>query len=403
MGAFCSQSQSYSAGSTAIFSVKYTADRGAFKEDDTVFVSVPTEVASKVRFSVDPLHFSSVTDKGDGMWELVFGANASAALAGSFSMHITTAEVTTQTSAPVTVGSASKNLIVIPKGSASGVGTYTDAIMKDANDGNVSYGGYDYSKGVGDDAAQIGVYDSTKDTNIGYRLFVNNKRATMDHITVVDTLPDGMTFDRTKGIEVTDSSGKTVDASLYSVSISGQELTFSYPGTLGDSLAISYWVDALGGTNIKYTNHAEIYYQSGGTAYREHRNYVLQGNDYNAACGEKSVGKTVDGAAPKDGQVFTFPLCDEQGNVLQEKTNDGQTVTFDKIAHSEDDLGADGSDASRHYTVKDTVDLPKTDDSPWTLVAGAVLAGSAALTIAMATLRRRGTETSEKKRSRARS
>lgn len=391
MGAFCSQSQSHSAGSTAIFSVKYTADRGAFKEGDTVFMSVPTEVASKVRFSVDPLHFSSVTDKGDGMWELVFGANASAALAGSFSMHITTAEVTTQTSAPVTVGSA------------SGVGTYTDAIMKDANDGNVSYGGYDYSEGVGDDAAQIGVYDSTKDTNIGYRVFVNNKRATMDHITVVDTLPDGMTFDRTKGIEVTDSSGKVVDASLYSVSISGQELTFSYPGTLGDSLAISYWVDALGGTNIKYTNHAEIYYQSGGTAYQEHRNYVLQGNDYNTACGEKSVDKTVDGAAPKDGQVFTFPLCDEQGNVLQEKTNDGQTVTFDKIAYSEDDSGADGSDASRHYTVKDTVDLPRTDDSPWALVAGAVLAGSAALTIAMATLRRRGTETSEKKRSRARS
>lgn len=290
MGAFCSQSQSYSAGSTAIFSVKYTFDRGAFKGGDTVFVSVPTEVASKVRFSVDPLHFSSVTDKGDGMWELVFGANASAALAGSFSMHTTTAEVTTQTSAPVTVGSA------------SGVGTYTDAIMKDANDGNVSYGGYDYSEGVGDDAAQIGVYDSTKGTNIGYRLFVNNKRATMDHITAVDTLPDGMTFDRTKGIEVTDSSGKVVDASLYSVSISGQELTFSCPGTLGDSLAISYWVDALGGTNIKYTNHAEIYYQSGGTAYQEHRNCVLQGNDCNAACGEKSVDKTVDGAAPKDGQ-----------------------------------------------------------------------------------------------------
>lgn len=176
-------------------------------------MSVPTKVASKVRFSVAPLHFSSVTDKGDGMWELVFGANASAALAGSFSMHITTAEVTTQTSAPV----------------------------------------------------------------------------------------------------------------------------------------------------------------------------------------------TVDGAAPKDGQVFTFLLCDEQGNVLQEKTNDGQTVTFDKIVYSEDDLGADGSDASRHYTVKGTVDLPKTDDSPRALVAGAVLAGSAALAIAMATLRRRGTETSEKKRSRARS
>lgn len=463
-----SNMESYSAGSTAVFSVRYTIDRGAFKEGDTVSVGVPKEVASKVRFSVDPLHFSSATDNGDGTWKLTFGPNASVALAGSFSMYITTAEVTTQTTAPVTVGGASKDLIVIPKGSAAGVGTYTDAIMKDANDGDVSYGGYDYSEGVGDDAAQIGVYDSTKDANIGYRLFVNNKRATMDHITVVDTLPDGMTFDRTKDILVTDSSGKTVDPSLYTMSISGQELTFSYPGTLGDSLTISYWVDAQGGTNIKYTNRAEIYYQSGGTAYQEHRNYVLQGNNYNAACGEKSVDKTVvtpdpadqmvtytikfwnsngfatdeinlddhldsnvrflyadegdkfdvsyddashsihiqntagitgneteyvsfvtdftdvpegytvtntvggnttktlkmpaaqlsatktvDGAAPKDGQTFTFQLCDEQGNVLQEKTNDGQTVAFDKIAYSEDDLSADGGDASKHYTVRE--------------------------------------------------
>ncbi len=135
-----SNMESYSAGSTAVFSVKYTVDRGVFKEGDTVSVSVPTEVASKVRFSVDPLHFSSVTDKGDGTWELTFGPNASVALAGFFSMYITTAEVTTQTTAPVTVGSASKDLTVIPKGSAIGAGTYTDAIMKDANDSDVSYG-----------------------------------------------------------------------------------------------------------------------------------------------------------------------------------------------------------------------------------------------------------------------
>lgn len=196
-----------------------------------------------------------------------------------------------------------------------------------------------------------------------------------------------------------------------------------------------------------------------------------------------SATKTVDGAAPKDGQAFTFQLCDEQGNVLQEKTNDGQTVTFDKIAYSEDDLGADGSDASKHYAVKekpasnpsytydDTVydvsvnlhkgtdsagktvmtatpsyskggavvssmafdnksntvtvtgskvwdddgnrdsrhageaasGMPKTGDGSWALVAGAVLAGCAALTIAMAALRRRGTEAAEKKRSHGRS
>lgn len=463
-----SNKDSYSAGSTAIFAVKYSIDQGAFQEGDTVTVSVPTEVASKVKFSVDPLHFSSAVDKGDGTWELTFGPNASAALAGSFSMFITTAEVTEQTTAPVTVGGDSKDLTVIPKGSAGGVGAYTDAIMKDANDAKVSYGDYDHSEGMGDAAAQIGVYDSTNDEIIGYRLFVNNKRATMDGITVVDTLPDGMSFDRTQGVRVTTPAGDALDPSLYSVSISGQNLTFSYPGTLTDTVWVYYWVNARGGTGVKYTNRAEINYRSGGTTYQEHRNYVLQGNDYNAACGEKSVdktvvssdpadqrvtytikfwnsngfdvgainltdklddhvrfayadaggkfnvvydeashsvrisntsvisgseteyvrfvvdfsdvpegytvensvggnttktlkmpsvqleaAKTVDGATPGDGQTFTFQLCDAQGNVLQEKQNDGGTVTFDRLAYSEDDLAADGSDTTMRYTVKE--------------------------------------------------
>ena len=466
--AITSNKDSYSAGSTAILAVKYTIDRGAFQEGDTVTVSIPTEVASKVRFSVDPLHFSSVADKGDGTWELTFGPNALAALAGSFSMYITTAEVTEQTTAPVTVGGGSKDLTVIPTGSAGGVGTYTDAIMKDANDDKVSYGDYDYSEGMGDDAAQIGVYDSTNDETIGYRLFVNNKRATMDDVTVVDTLPDGMGFDRTRGVRVTTPSGEELDPSLYSVSISGQDLTFSYPGTLTDTVWVYYWVNARGGTGVKYTNRAEISYRSGGTTYQEHRNYVLQGSDYNAACGEKGVDKTVvssdpadqrvtytikfwnsngfgvgeidltdeldghvrfvyadeadkfdvsydeashsvrisntsaisgseteyvrfvvdfsdvpeghtvengvggnttktlkmptvqldatktvDGAAPGSGQAFTFQLCDEQGEVLQERQNDGGTVAFDRLSYSEDDLAADGGDSTVRYTVRE--------------------------------------------------
>lgn len=463
-----SDKDTYSAGSTAIYAVKYTLDRGAFHEGDTITVNIPTEIASKVRFSVDPLHFSSAVDKGNGVWELTFGPNAATALAGSFSMYITTAAVTTQTTAQVTVGTSSKDLTVIPTGSASGVGTYTDAIMKDANDDKVSYYGYDYSEGMGDDAAQVGVYDSTSDQTIGYRLFVNDKRATMDSITVVDTLPDGMIFDRTRGVRVTDSTEKELDSSLYAVSISGQNLTFTYPGTLADTVWIYYWVTAQGGTNIKYTNHAEIAYRSDGTTYQEHRNYVLQGNNYNAACGEKSVDKTVvssdpadqlvtytikfwnsngfdvgdinltdkldshvrfvyadatdgfdiaydeashsvhvqntaaisgsqtdyvrfvvdftdvpegytvmntvggnttktlkmpsvqlsatktvDGAVPQDGQTFTIQLCDEQGNVLQEKQTVDGSATFDKISYSEDDLAADGGDATIRYTVKE--------------------------------------------------
>ena len=463
-----SNKDSYSAGSTAIYSVKYTIDQGAFKEGDTITVSVPQSIASKVKFSVDPLHFASAKDNGDGTWSLTFGSNAGVALSGSFSMYITTANVTDETTAPVTVGGASKNLTVIPTGSASGVGTYTDAIMKDASDSKVSYGDYDYSEGYGDNAAQIGVYDSTNDETIKYRLFTNDKQATMSNITVVDTLPDGMTFNRSKGVVVEDSTGATIDSSLYSVSISGQQLTFSYPGTTSQKMTVVYWVDAKGGQNIKYTNRAEISYSSQGKNYQEHRNYVLQGNNYNAACGEKSVDKTVitsgpndqmvtysikfwnnngfaagdinltdtldshvkfvyadqndkfnvtydaasnsvritntaaisgsdteyvrfvtdftdvpegytvensvggnttktlkmssvqlsaektiDGAAPADGQTFTFQLCDQQGNVLQEKQNSGSSVNFDKIYYSEDDLNADGSDSTINYTVKE--------------------------------------------------
>lgn len=65
-----SNMDSYSAGSTAIYSVRYTIDHGTLKEGDAVTVEIPKEVAEKVRFSVDPTHFSSVKDNGDGTWSL---------------------------------------------------------------------------------------------------------------------------------------------------------------------------------------------------------------------------------------------------------------------------------------------------------------------------------------------
>jgi len=375
-----SNQESYSAGSMAIFSVRYTIDQGAFQEGDTVTVSIPPEVASSVRFSVDPLHFSSVVDNGDGTWNLVFGPNATAALVGSFNMYISTANVDTQTTAPVTVGNDSKDLTVIPTGSAGGVGVYTDAIMKDAAaDPKVSYGGYDYSEGHGDDAAQIGVYESTNDEVIGYRLYINNKQATMNNITVVDTLPDGMTFDRTRGIRVTNATGDDIDPSLYSVSISGQNLTFNYPGTLTDTVWVYYWVNARGGNNIKYTNRAEIYYQSDGVTYQEHRNYVLQGNNYNAACGEKSVDKTVVSSDPADqrvtytikfwnsngfdvGEINLFDELDGNVRFLYADQADKFEISYDEVTHSVHIYNAQaitGSETEYVRFVVDFTDVPE--------------------------------------------
>ena len=71
-----SNMDSYSAGSTAIYSVRYTIDYGTLKEGDTVTAEIPKEVAEKARFSVDPTHFSSVKDNEDGTWLLTLGPNA---------------------------------------------------------------------------------------------------------------------------------------------------------------------------------------------------------------------------------------------------------------------------------------------------------------------------------------
>lgn len=70
-----SNMDSYSAGSTAIYSVRYSIDYGTLKEGDTVTVEIPKEVAEKARFSVDPTHFSSIKDNGDGDTRLKCGNN----------------------------------------------------------------------------------------------------------------------------------------------------------------------------------------------------------------------------------------------------------------------------------------------------------------------------------------
>lgn len=312
-----SNKSSYEAGSMALVSFEYTIDTGAANPGDYILVTIPTDIAKSVSITPDPRMFSGVIDMGNGVYKLVFGENAQQSLAGGFTAYVTTRDVTNETPGTITSGSGSLTIKVIPTGSAPGSGTYTDAIMKDAidNDG-VSYGGYDYSEGTGDNAAQIGIDSglATSDQALKYRVYVNQKRATMCDVTVVDTLPDGMVFDTTKTPTVTRVDyGDTLDPSSYSLSLTGNKLTFTHPGYLTEPVQITYWVVA-GHGSVKYTNRADIVYSSNGQSYQEHRNYVLQSGSYKSAYGEKSVDKTVVNNNPSDQTVtYTIKFWNNEG------------------------------------------------------------------------------------------
>lgn len=305
-----SNKSSYEAGSMALVSFEYTIETGAANPGDYILVTIPTDIAQRVSITPDPRMFSGVIDMGNGTYKLTFGEKAQQSLAGGFTAYVTTKNVTTETPGTITSGSGSLTIKVIPTGSAEGSGTYSDAIMKDAldNDG-VSYGGYDYSEGMGDNAAQIGIDSklATSDQTLKYRVYVNQKRATMYDVTVVDTLPDGMVFDTTKTPTVTRVDyGDALDPGSYSLTMTGNKLTFTHPGYLTEPVQITYWVVA-GHGSVKYTNRADIAYSSGGQNYQEHRNYVLQSGSYKSAYGEKSVDKTVVSNNPAD-QTVTYTI-----------------------------------------------------------------------------------------------
>lgn len=377
-----SNKSSYEAGAMAMVSFKYTIDTGSANPGDYILVTIPEDIAESVSITPDPRMFTSVVDMGNGTYKLIFGENAQQSLAGEFTAYITTKNVATVTPGPITSGTSSLTITVIPSGSATGTSTtYTDAIIKDASENStVSYGGYDYSEGHGDSAAQIGI-DPTLDTTdqtLKYRIYVNQKRATMDHITVVDTLPDGMEFDTTQTPTATWlDSGEAVDPNAYTLTISGNTLTFTYPGTMTTPIQINYWVTA-GHGSVKYTNRADITYTSGGQSYQEHRNYVLQSGSYKSAFGEKSVDKTVISNDPSD-QTVTYTIkfwnydgfkvgdiriddrLDPHVAFLFAEQNPKFKVTYDDATHSvhvENTAAVSGDDAEYVRFVVDFSKVP---------------------------------------------
>jgi pilin isopeptide linkage protein/uncharacterized repeat protein (TIGR01451 family) len=306
-----SQSDTWSNGVTATYSVDYTIDQGSMSEGDYVLVSIPTEIVSNVDWSVSSQHFSKVEDLGGGQYKLIFGPNAASALNGSFAVNLTMKNDTnTAQSGTIAIGSASKTMTVNPRSSSSGTsGTETRAIIKDVSDpdDDVGFGGYDSSDGQ-DNAKQIGVIKATTDGVYQYRVFVNPKKTNMSNITVNDILPGGMhfMFDSAPTVEYYESgrTAETVDSSLYQITRAGDKLTFTYPGELNRCIQIDYKVSVDDTKNAKYTNTASIDYTENGKVYSEYSGYVLQGTNYSAVNGEKQVNKTEITNADKDQQVM---------------------------------------------------------------------------------------------------
>ena len=297
--AITSQKDVWSSGVTAIYSVSYSIDQGSMNEGDYVIVSIPQDVISEVDWAVSPQHFSSTEDLGDGRYKLVFGPNANTALTGSFTMNLTMKnDSDTSKTGTIQIGETSKEVTVNPVSHSSGTsGRDTRAIVKDAATNNdVGFGDYDYSDGQGNNAKQIGIIKSNTDGVFTFRLFINSKEADMTGVTVTDTLPGGMHFtgSNTKVYyHGENKSSETVDAGLYQLSLSGNTLTFSYPGELKNRcIAVCYEVQVDDTKNAKYTNTADIVYTEDGNQFAEHTGYVLQGSGYNAANGEKQVNKT---------------------------------------------------------------------------------------------------------------
>lgn len=325
------ENDTYESGVTGLVSVKYTIDSGVAKPGDYVIITIPDDIASNVEFSLNSQHFSGYESLGNGQYKLILSDQIVSGIAGSFSARVTFHTDNTSSTEPtsktdtITAGDSSKTITVTSTPSGSGGSSeYTDTIMKDGFDngydsnGNaiVQYGGYDYSEGYGNQFAQIGIADLTKGGTFKYRLYINDKKKSISNVAVIDDVPDGMTINSEKGVEVVDqATGKAISSSLYTVELTGQTLKFTFPGTFDYTIQINYWVDIPAGSNgAQYTNKATITYTQDGKVIQEHRNYVLKGTDNNAANGEKSVDKSVISTDPDDQYViYTIKFWNSNG------------------------------------------------------------------------------------------
>ncbi|HCA33763.1 MAG TPA: hypothetical protein DEP00_01275 [Lachnospiraceae bacterium] len=296
-----SNSDSYTSGMTAMYTVDYTIDQNSVKEGDYITVSIPSDMyQAGVRMSVNQQHFKEVVDNGDGTYRLVFGPNAESALSGSFSMFVTTSETGQKT---ISVGNDSKTITVNAENtedSGSGGTGLGYRLNKDSytTDG-VYWGGYDYGDEKNGGAAQVALYDSSSDKVISYRVYVNGNQESLQDVTVKDTIPDGETFVNTDSITLQYIDRNhvigPVDPSDYSLVIDGKTMTVTFKGQLTQAVEILYDVKADAGSSVRYVNNVRMTYQKTdqpGTTYQDERDHILMGNNNSASNGTKSVSKT---------------------------------------------------------------------------------------------------------------
>lgn len=308
----------YLTGDTGELDVSYTVDYGTVKAGDTLTVGAK---GAKVKVYASKQHFPDQHDNGDGTWTLTFGEDGATALSGTFTMFVTMADTSTETTVPVEAGNDSLSVTVRPRspeGGSTTSGGYLDptrVIIKDlARTDGIDKSGWDTSTG---DTSTLYTRDLTNAVSSCFRIVINEKQVAMTDATVVDTLPEGMTFD-TSDVVVeyfgNDGKAETVPAGNYELSRSGNTLTFKYKGTTNRAVRLLYWATSPAGSNgTKLVNRADLTYTSDGTAYTDHALSALQGINYSAANGTKMVDKT-ELYLDDDQQVtYTFKFWNNNG------------------------------------------------------------------------------------------
>lgn len=310
-------SDSYTSGDTAYFSVDYTLDHGSINPGDYITVTVPQDVyKAGTRISANKQHFAETVDNGDGTYKLIFGDDALTAISGSMSIFVTTNETGKKT---VNVGNSSASITVNAKDEAPQSGGEKGGplgynLNKDAyTTEDLISQGYDYSDSKSGGTAQIARFDLSDNKTITYRVYINGNKQKVNNMTVVDTLPSGEEFTDTDKIKLryvgyeadVDENGKVVDngseASIvspdkYTLKIDGNKMTVAFSGTLTQAVQITYYAEAEAGTGVRYVNNVKTTYEkadSPGQTYQEERDCIVMSADNSASNGTKNVDKTV--------------------------------------------------------------------------------------------------------------
>jgi len=321
----------YADGQYASFNVKYDVDYGKVQKGDTLTITVPS-VLKNVSIAYSKLHFSACNDLGNGQYQLVFGDSASTALTGYFSINAyATNTSTTKQTGTVSAGDKTVDISVSPAPSGGTSGTETRAIVK------WGYDGTNYHQ----DTAVTGVYSSG--AVITFAVDVDPKLAAMANVVVKDTLPDELQFVdgsiviKKENPDGTNSVLPQAEVAKYTKS-QGKNMQFDFGDMDGTYYyRIYYQAKVVSGTNVKFSNTANINYDNGDV---EESTFKLKPESgAGAAVGYKKVDKTFITDDPADQQV-TYKIIFDNDNAFKA----GEINLHDKLDSNVKYVASYGSD-----------------------------------------------------------